>query len=157
MEFTKSEKIRVRGRNRLHLVEEEVPDVGMTRLGPRPGARRVERPTGLFKLASGLSGPGEMTLDDVATMMAIDWSRQIAEGNIDEVVARNYLRDTKWFLAWARTRGSAELRDLTADMVLEWLHSPLPDGRSAAKNTRNSAYLPYEHCSIRVRSWVFGM
>ncbi|MFN8214780.1 MAG: hypothetical protein U0R27_14120 [Candidatus Nanopelagicales bacterium] len=69
-------------------------------------------------------------------LISIDWSRQVAEETIDEVVARNYLRDVEWFLGWAGGRDCSELRDLDADLVLEWLHSPLPNGRPAAENTR---------------------
>lgn len=136
MEYTKAGKPRIRGRHRLHLVPEEVDDVGMTRLGPRPGAKRIERPKGLFKLATGVPASGEVELEDAMLRVVLDWSRQVAEETIDETVARNYQRDADWFLKWAGGRGARFLRDLNADMVQEWLHAPLPDGRPAADNTR---------------------
>lgn len=125
-----------RGRYRLHPAA-GVDAVTVRRVGDANTRGRLERNTGVFRLRAGLAAPGAMALADAVALVAADWARQVAAGNITRAVIDGYLFDLPGFVAVLSVQGIEQVGEVTPNMVYAWCTMPLASGEPSAVNSWN--------------------
>lgn len=138
-----------RGRYRLQPLAVDVSRRGAGEANLRG---RLERPTRVFSLRTGLVEKGALPFSTAVALVTADWDRQVAEGRIDGIALRGYRDDLARLERLMGALGLHEVRHIDYDLLLRWIHSPGTDGNAPSENTtyrrRSSARVFFEtaHC-----------
>lgn len=142
-----------RGRYRLHPTS--VPDKpaidgggavsGFRNHSTRTG--RVERPDGPFVLRAGLAMPGAMPISEAAELVAAEWARQAAAGQISDGTVDTHRKHLVRLVKFAASQGAEMVCDLSTNVLLDWMNAanaytgqPVPDTTRSARKAVASSF-----------------
>lgn len=108
---------------------------------------RVERPDGPFVLRAGLPMPGAMPVGEAADLVAAEWERQAAAGQITDGTVATHTAHLRRLVKFATAQGAPLVCDLTANVLLSWTNAtnaytgePVPDTTRFARRAVASAF-----------------
>lgn len=129
-------KLHYGGRHRLQRPADD--DMSRRRVGDPQPTGRLQRPTERFRLASGLTAPGDIPLADALALIVADWNRQAAAGNVSADAIDFYTCKSTALVSYASAKGCITLADVKQPVLLMWMRAARQPGAASTINTQYS-------------------
>ena len=100
--------------------------------GPRP-VGNIDGPTGSFRLAAGLPGPGAITIPDAAELVIADWEQHFLRGQLSRISVDAYTDALRRFVMYATALGVLALADIDGGFCQKWCTALKATGKHAPR------------------------
>ena len=120
-------------RRRRNDVEPEVGFVSRSRaIGPRP-IGKIDRPSGPFRLAPGLAGPGALSIADAVGLVTADWREHLLRGELAQLTFDRHTEGLERFVMYAAAFGVLLVADVDGVLCQKWCTALKANGQHAAR------------------------
>lgn len=114
---------------------------------------RVPGPNGLFVLASGLSGPGQMPVCDAIELVKAEWAQAVCRGELAAGTLETHCKVLATLAKFAKAQGCVLVSDLDAVVLHSWYRAPA--ARSKELPTLNTVSLRQSVARAFFRTMAF--